>query len=152
MSNSNYIYEFADDFWQHELGCPTDISAVSISGWVTSQYTLGKLSNVTLACFSGISGVTTPVLGPSEFAVLSEMYKVTYYNSLAKKNLGAGGVRKVIELKEGDSTIKWQNENETAKIFGTLAKEAQNSLDKISRAYARGNGDQILSVDFYNMR
>jgi len=145
-----YIYKFADNFWNYELDCPSNVSPVSISGWVTSSYTLGKLNALTASCFSGVSGCPMPTLNGNEFAILGEMYKVKHYSNLANSNLGVGGSRKVLELREGDSTIRWQNETSTAKEYVNMSKQAQKNVDTLSRSY-RNNGGQISSIDFYNI-
>jgi len=146
-----YIFDFASGLWSNELGSPSNVTVTTISGWATSNYILGQLGNLTFQCFSGSDGCPVPALGPSELSILSEMYKITYYNGLVKSSLGAGGTRKVQELVEGDSRIKWQNDNETAKIYSNLGKDAANNLKYLVRSYNQGNKNQVRSVDFYNI-
>lgn len=147
-----YIYEFSNNFWTYELGCPDTVSRTSISGWVTSSYTLGTLSNLTLSCFSGVSGCVQPQLGPPEFAILSEMYKTKYYAGLAESHLGAGGTRRTLEIAEGDSKIKWQNQNESAKVYNDMAKQAREQLKSLTRSYqVNGRGSNVYGIDYYNI-
>lgn len=100
----NEIFTLATGIWQ-DLGSPTAISAVYISGWLVQSGNLGSLNNKLSTCFyfSGDSQCIVPYFAGEEASIYSLVYKVNYYNQQVQASVGPAGAW--TRLTEGDSTI-----------------------------------------------
>ena len=145
---------FATGLWE-DLGSPADISALSISGWVTQTNTLGTLNNLINQCYTGAQGsYVCPDLTNTEFAILGTMYTMRFYRNRANSLAGAGGTTPMwYTLKEGDSTISRANPSEMMKTFQSMSINAREGLDKMVSYYNKySNGGTVpRSVNFYTL-
>lgn len=151
MTCGDQIFVFATGFWENELNSPSNYSVQTFSGWVTTPFALGKLGNLIYRCYSGVSGCVSPDIGDSEFAIMGEMFKVDYYQRLAMAAAGAGGTLPLVELKEGDSTIRWTNSSSLMKEYVAMSKQANEELQNLVAAYLAGQNTGPSSVLFYNI-
>lgn len=119
------------------LGQPSDVSALTISGWASQSFTVGALNAYTNQCYSGISGAyVCPDLNQADFAILGAMYAVQFYNFRAQAMAGAGGVEKTwTELRDGDSVMRRSSPGELMKAYVAMANEAAKTLRNLVAFY-----------------
>lgn len=144
---------FATGLWE-SLGNPTDVSALTISGWVYQTNTLGTLNNLIDTCYTGGNGYVCPDLTNTEYSILGAMYQVQFYRNRANALAGtAGTTLSWYRLREGDSDIARANPSEMMKTFQKMAKEANDELNKMVSYYNKQSqgGNVPRSVDFYNV-
>lgn len=71
--------------------------------------------------------------------VFKTMYFCKYYNSMVRKALDgaitASGASSVLSLKDGNSSVTFQNKNEVSKSYKNLYDSTKNSLDELILAY-----------------
>jgi hypothetical protein len=140
---------FATGLWTN-IGQPSDISALTISGFVAQPSTLGALNAYIGTCYSGDGVNVCPDLDEGSFAIIGLMYLQSYYMSLMRANAGAGGTLRLVELREGDSTIRWVNASEIAKTYSAAAKDAASQLKYLVKAYNNNSqgGNTPRAIDF----
>lgn len=159
--SSEQIGLFATGLWQ-DLGSPNDLSANTISGWVSQPSTVGKLNNLIGTCYSGIgyTGVGSwnndvkPDLTDSEFGILDQMYRVSYYQQLVRNIAGGGGSNKIVQqMSEGDSKVTFVSAADLARVYTENLKEAQSALKYQVNVYIQNSagGNMPSSVDFYTV-
>jgi glutathionyl-hydroquinone reductase len=126
------------------------MSVSYISGKLVSDSFLGKLGSLTYKCYSGVSGCIQPALDNGEQNIYSLLFLGDYYNKQVSQYIGAAGVKRVINVKEGDSSITLQNSNESAKIIKTLAKDYHEQAKEMADLYNRGQAT-ARDVQFYTI-
>ncbi len=141
----SYLGNFASGVWMYGLNEPTNISALSISGWAASSYVVGKINTLLQECHSGLSGYVYPPYNTDELGVLEKMYMANYYGILARSSVGGNNL---VSTRDGDSAIQVANPATISKNFLDAAKEANTELNYLSSAY-RGNEAVGRSVNFY---
>ncbi len=142
MSCNSGIGVWATGLWT-DLGSPTNISALTISGYVATPNTLGKLNSLIGTCYapSGYTGFgsfnydVTPDLAETELALIGKLYMVSYYNSLVQSVMGAGGVMPTLSAREGDTSFNLVNPVSMGKVWADMAKEANEELKYLVNAY-----------------
>lgn len=142
---SEYIGYWASGIWQFGLGEPTSISSLSISGWLTSTYVLGKINTLLQVCHSGYSGLVSPRFNIDELGVAEKMYMANYYGLLAR---GAVAGNNVVSVRDGDASVTLVNSSTISRNFLDAAKQANNELNYLANAY-RGNEAFPRDVSFY---
>lgn len=166
MSSSQEIGLWSTGLWI-DLGQPSNISSLTISGYAVAPNTLGRLNNFIGTCYSG-SGYagpgtynfdTVPDLTDQELAIIGAMYSVGYYNSLVQAAMGAGsavaasaGGLPWAMIKEGDSQISRPNIAAIGATYANLAKEATAQLKYLTNVYIANSqgGNTPRSVLYLN--
>ncbi len=140
-----WLGNWASGVWQYALGEPTNISALSISGWAAATYNLGKLNIALQECHSGLSGYIYPPLNTDELGYYEKLYMVGYFNSLARTSVAGNNL---LGTKDGDAAINFVSTASIAKNFFEMAKEANLELNYIASNY-RSNDNLARSVNYY---
>ncbi len=147
------IGAFASGVWLN-LGSPTDISALSISGWVTQQNTIGSLNAYTAKCHTIVSGMyVCPDIDLGEYSILGAIYATQFWNYRAQAVAGAGGITpQWVSLRDGDSEIRRVNAGELMKSYVSLGQDAQQVLSLVAfyNDFTQ-NGTLPLSVDMWTI-
>ncbi len=105
MASNTLIGEWATGFWQ-DLGEPSNVSALNISGYAVQVNTLGTLNARLGTCFSGVSGVgggfydASPDYTYAELSIVGLFYEIGWYNQLARANMGMS-----------QDTLAWTNKS-----------------------------------------
>lgn len=142
MSSSALIGLWATGTWI-DLGSPSYLSALTISGYASVPNTLGMLNTYISTCYSG-SGFTgfnsvnydvVPDLTYQELALIDAMYRASYYNNLAQATMGGGGgAIPFSSIAEGDTKIA-QNPAAIGLAYIGLAKDQQARLKYLVNVY-----------------
>jgi hypothetical protein len=140
------IYNLASGTWE-ELGSPSAPSIAFISGWYSSNPSIGKLNTAINTCFSGLSGCITPSLGDEESAIYKELYKISYFDLKIAQATNSALTDSWIELRDDVSTIKRQNKNEVAKTILLQRTESYKTLKDMIFSYQQNNS----AARFVNM-
>ncbi len=143
--NQGYLGLWATGIWMYGLNEPTNISALSLSGWATSSYVVGKVNSLLQVCHSGCSGYINPQYSFEELGVLEKMYMANYYGLLARTAVAGNNL---VSTKDGDASITLANPASISKNFLEAAKEANLELNYLVNVY-RGNDAVPRSVNFY---
>jgi hypothetical protein len=148
------IGNWATGLWTN-IGMPSTLSALTISGYVPQSFTLGQLNAYIGQCYSGVSGAyVCPNLDDGSFAILAQMFLKSYYMQLMQANAGAGGVVRIAhEIREADRSIKWVNQSEIAKTYLSASQAAEKTLNNLVRNYVNNSlgGNVPKSVSFMNL-
>ena len=142
------LYNLSYSTWE-EIGQPTAIAISYISGWYMNN--VGKLNNALITAYSGV-GVSScgratgidPCLGDNEGDIFKELYKVQYYDRQVNSFLGAAALSPWTEIKDDVSSIRRISQNDIAKTYINLRKEAQANLNDMIFAYQRNNARTIV--------
>lgn len=119
------VVDIADEIYR-ELGEPDDISIPSVSFWITTN--IGKLNNLLDTDYAIVNSEIEPNLGESEKTILKLIYMIYYFNRQVNKNLGAAAYNSVLELREGNRTVKVANKNDIAKNYRTVIADYNDEL------------------------
>jgi len=128
----NEIGTLASGVWLSEFDSDTGINTIgSISGWM--QQNLGLLNTLIYTDFSG----TDPAMGLEESAIYSHIYLGEYYSKQSRAALkgiadDSGGL---VEVTEGDTTVRFSNKNEVAKTYRGLARDHKEIIDQMVHSY-----------------
>jgi hypothetical protein len=148
------IGQWATGLWTN-IGMPPTLSALTISGYAAQSFTLGQLNAYIGQCYSGVSGAyVCPNLDDGSFAILAQMFLRSYYLQLMQANAGAGGAtRIVLDIKEADRQIRWQNGSEIAKTYLAASQSAEKTLNNLVRNYVNNSlgGNIPKSVDYLSI-
>ena len=133
-----------------DLSEPDDISVPAIAYWL--QTSIGKINTLldTSYVYDETTGNFSPQLGTAEAEIYKKMYEVNFYGRQFRKNTGAAAhSEEVIEIKEGNRTVKAINKNEIAKNYLAAQKEANKELTDLIQSYRMNAADprQTLVVD-----
>jgi hypothetical protein len=114
-----------------ELDSPDDVSIASLIFWLRTN--LGRLNSrleISLAIDDG--GEFSGDYSIEACDVYKEMYKLNYYTRKTAAHAGAAGYdSSILEMKEGDVTVKKVNRNEIAKVFLSLKRDTEAGLDRL---------------------
>ena len=129
------IGDLATSILNNEFDGDTGIaSATSISGWLDAH--VGELNTLLHTSYSGVDAS----LDLEAQAIHTELYLNSYYTRQSRNaargiiNSTSGG-GEVLELKDGDSAVKFANKNEVAKVYRGLASDSQARLDGLVARY-----------------
>jgi hypothetical protein len=140
----SYLGDLANSVWE-DLDRPSTILVENIHGWFVSN--VGKLNTYTTGVYSGVNGTgIEPEPSSVELALLAQLYKIRYYERKVDEYLGAGAYT-VMELKEGDTTIRIASRNELAKTYKDLKKQEQDNFHSMLQNY-KASCASPLTVDF----
>lgn len=143
--DQSYIGYWATGIWQYGLGQPSSISSLSLSGWLTSSYVIGKIDTLLQTCHSGCSGIVSPCYSEQELGIAEKMYMANYYGLLAR---GAVAGNNLISTKDGDAAISFSDNSRISKNFLDAAKVANDELNYLVSVY-RSNDAVPRDVSFY---
>jgi len=158
----NTVGKLAYGIWQ-DLDSPTTPSVTFISGWIGAERGVGQLNTLLnleiivdedgvhageLFVIGDCSGVYEvgdfyPILGNTEKAIYTELYKVDYYQKKVRDSLAGileGGDSLSTDwtsLTEGDTIIRRVNKNEVAKTYRNMSKDSRAYLDNLVSDYNR---------------
>jgi hypothetical protein len=151
--DSTYIGVFSTGLWT-ELGGPSDIAVTTISGWVVNSATMGQLNAAVGSCFSGAGGYVSPDLQGEEFAILDQMYKVSYYGMRVNTAIPNNVLTFLAGVSEGDSKVQFFSHAQAAQVLATLQKTAIDEKNRLINWYIRNvvGGNRPSSVDFFNVK
>lgn len=164
MASADLIGNFASGVWMN-LGMPSFLSALTISGYVTEPSTLGQLNNYIGTCYSGsgFSGAgsynydVVPDIGTQELAIIGSLFLISFYNGLAQANLGNGtnGAAGVpyITLREGDTVLTRASGPAIAAVYYSLSTQSIKNLNyQINTYITQTQGSEIpRNVVFPNL-
>lgn len=153
-SGAQDLGTLASGIWQYNLGSPTNISSLVISGYFAQDYVVGQLNAKIGTCYSGVSGwaISTDI-DNSELAILGAMFMVSYWGQKVSSAAGAGGVSDTwVAMRDGDSDIRRASPSELMKIYTSMFRDANNQLNYLTNEYlVHGVGSTLpRSVDFYS--
>ena len=124
------IGDFASGVWV-DLGSPSNVSIVSISGW--SEVNIGGL-NIKIDTSFSISGDDfSPSFGTTESSIYEQMYKIQYFEQRTYEAINGIFDESTMDwsnLSEGDSKITRTNRGELLKLYRGMQRDAQLELDK----------------------
>jgi len=151
--NCNYISGLANDIYE-EIGSPSSTSVSFISGKLVSNSFLGQLGALTYKCYTNESGCINPALDAGEQAISFLLYLGDYYKKQVSNYLGAAGVKRVLSVREGDSSISLSNSATEAKLIRDLAKDyteqAKEAADLYNRGLSNARQVQFYTIDQYS--
>lgn len=130
------LIDLASNIWYNDLLESDDTSVAKILTWLLSN--VGSL-NIRLSTRIKISGnECVPELTDAQAVIFSIIYLYNYYVRQMKANLGAAQFS-VLEVTEGDSTVRMVNRNEVAKTYRGLAQDTLLDLNKLAMEYKRNS-------------
>lgn len=155
-SSATLIGLFATGLWQ-DLGSPSSLSAITISGYVLQPNTLGRLNNMIGTCYSGSGFMGTgtvfdvyPPITNRQLALVDGMFRVNWYSQLATAMMGLSQDGIGWEsIREGDSSIKRPATTNLGKEYRELARQTQEQLNYLANSYAIDE-NLVRSVDYLN--
>ena len=156
-TGSALIGEWSTGIWSN-LGSPTTLSSLTISGYAVQPNTLGTLNNRLGTSFlgTGIGGTgasfdATPSLTNRELAIVEGFFLVSWYNQLAFATMGAGGNSiPWSRLREGDESIERSSPVNIGREYREMAKDANGTLTLLVNTYLDNDRGTSRSVDFLN--
>jgi hypothetical protein len=129
---ANEIGTLASGIFVAEFDSNTGIATISqISGWL--QHNLGMLNTHIFSDFSG----TDPGLEDEENAIFTQLYLAEFYKKASRSALR--GVTQdtgsIVEITEGDSTVKFANKGEVGKTYRGLSRDSWAEAQRLIHAY-----------------
>lgn len=119
-----------------DLGSPDNVSEAAIETWLATESNLGKLNTLLDTDFLIVAGEISPDLNYSEQAIYKLLYQIQYTKRQININTGAAAyVGEVLEIKEGNRTIKGINKNDIAKTLNTFLKDINEEILTLVQAY-----------------
>ena len=143
MASNTLLGAWATGIWT-DLGSPSTLSALTISGYAVQPSTLGRLNSLIGACYSGTGYLGTgavfdaaPDLTNRELAIIEGMVRTNWYNQLAQTMMGLVPADiPWTSLAEGDSKIARGNAINIGKEYREMAKQAQEFMLYLANAYS----------------
>jgi hypothetical protein len=126
------IGDLASGIFETEFAGDTGVISISsISGWLT--HNLGLLNTYLNTAFSG----TDPAFDYEEKAIFTNLYMGHYYSRQAQNVLRniATDNNGLLEVTEGDTTIRLTNKNEISKTYRGLSNDYFNEAQKLAHNY-----------------
>lgn len=153
---TDLIGNWATGLWQ-DLGSPSSVSALTISGYALQPSTLGRLNALINTCFYATGAPTggpnyriCPYMGYAELAMIDAMYRSSLYSQWATSMMGISqDTLAWTALAEGDSRIARNGTANIGKEYREMAKDAVTTLNYLANAYEINKGS-ILTVSFLN--
>jgi hypothetical protein len=144
-----YITDLASSIHK-SIGEPSAVSISFIAGKLTSNAFLGQLNTLLYKCHSIVDGCIEPPLDVDEQAIYATLYEADYYKKQISSYIGAAGVKRVLSVKEGDSSVSLSNTASEAKVIADLAKSLRQQANEMADLYNRGRAT-ALGVSFYTI-
>lgn len=141
----------ASGIWSNNLNSPSNISALTISGWFSQDYVVGALNAKISTCYSGSnagSGVNwaiCPDIDDGSLNILGLQYLVTYYQGKVAGAAGAGGIENYTSARDGDSAWTRVSPAELMKVYSSMAKEANAQLNYAVAEYVQNSQGSRLA-------
>lgn len=145
---SEYLGVLSSGIWD-DLSQPTGQPPAYIQAKLVSPAYVGKLNNLISTCYIAITGNIDPDLGEAEQGIYLSMYEMDYFTTKLNQTL-AGLNPGIVELREGDSTIRFTNPVEQAKVYKEMQRQLSEQLFWQVSAY-RGHAGQPSAVDTPNI-
>lgn len=140
-----YITELSQQIW-NDLWQPSGQPPSYIQSKLVSAPYLGKLNNYLATCYVAVSGSIVPELGETEQAIYALMYQSDYFGTKLLQTL-AGLSPGVLELRDGDSALKFVNPVEQAKVYKDMQRQINGELGQQVASYRQQNS-QPSSVNY----
>lgn len=137
------VATIADEIYR-ELDEPSDASIPSISFWLTSN--IGKLNNIIDTDYVIEGGEIVPELGEEEKSIFKLMYEIHYYTRQVNKNLGAAAYTSILEVKEGNRSVRRANKTEVAKSYRGLIADLNDDLEAQVLNYKMNLADPLQLI------
>ena len=146
------IVDIADEIYK-ELSSPTELSIPSITFWLRGN--VGALNNYIHTDFIinetslEIEKPSGVAISASETAILKKMYRIHYYDTQVKQNIGAANLDPVIEVSDGGSSIRKINKSTIISSLVGLKGQEYNELQLLIRSYNQtfGSPRQVTGDD-----
>ena len=137
----NQLSDLAYSIWVDYLEKSSDTDPAKIGSWIFSN--VGRFNVYTNSKFSIANNTFSPEIGNEEAAIFAQMYLIKYYDMLCRRALrgllSSDGESTTninwISAKDDNSSFTRANPNETAKVFSSAKKDAQEALDGLLRNY-----------------
>jgi len=144
-----YITDLAT-YIHKNIGEPTAVSTSFIASKLISPAFLGNLNSLLYKCHATVSGCIQPPLDGDEQAIYALLYESDYYKKQISSYIGAAGVKRVMSVREGDSSIAFSNTATEAKLISDLSKSTYEQAKEMADLYNRGQAT-ARGVDFYTI-
>lgn len=131
------VTEIADEVYR-ELGEPSDISIPVIAFWLRTN--VGALNNLINESFSvGESDLEITnadgAISMDAASILKRLYDVNYYQRKYISNLTTMSSELLLEVKDGNRSVRRINRNEVGKTILEAKASAQKILDTLVSSY-----------------
>lgn len=126
------------------------MSVSFIAGKLISKSFLGLLDSLIYKCHTITDGCIEPALDGGEQAICAILYESDYYKKQVVNYIGAAGVKRVLSVREGDSSVTLQNTNESAKIIQNISKDLFEQAKEMADLYNRGLAT-ARDISFYTI-
>jgi hypothetical protein len=126
------LIDLSSNIWYNDLLESDDTSIVKIQTWLISR--IGDLNTRLSTKIQILDNECSPELTEAQATIFAVLYLYNYYTRQVKINANAGQFS-VLEVSEGDSTVRMVNRNEIAKTFRGLAQDTLNDLNKMCQEY-----------------
>ena len=131
------VTEIADEVYR-ELGEPTDISIPVVAFWLRTN--VGSLNNLINEAFS-VSETDLEItnadgaISIDAASILKRLYDINYYQRQYIYNLTTMSSETLLEVKDGNRTVRKINRNEIGKTILEAKASAQNILNNLVSSY-----------------
>lgn len=131
------VTEIADEIYR-ELGEPSDISIPVIAFWLRSN--IGSLNNLINEVFSVQESDLEIInadgaISIDAASILKRLYDINYYQRKYIANLTTMSSESILEVKDGNRTVRKINRNEIGKTILEAKASAQHILDNLVSSY-----------------
>ena len=129
------IADLSLKIFQTEFDSDTGIMPRShISGWLDAN--LGQLNTLLNTSYSG----SNAELDLESQAIYKELYLASYYRKQSRNALRGlidtnGGGGDILSLRDGNSSVTFTNKNEVAKVYKSMADDAELRLNQLVAKY-----------------
>ena len=126
------IGDLASGIFETEFDSNTGAASISsISGWL--QHNIGLLNTYLNTDFSG----QDPAFEDEEKAIYTNLYMGHYYKKQALNTLRgiASDTNGLLEVTEGDTTVRLTNKNEVSKNFRAISRDYFDEAKKLIHNY-----------------
>lgn len=137
------VTDIANEIYK-ELGEPSDAAIPAIAFWLLSN--IGKLNNLLDTEYFILEASISPDLGESEKTIYKLLYEIAYYNRQVNKNLGAAAYTSIMEVKEGNRTVKRTNKNDVAKTYRSVVGDLNSDLEGQVLSYKMNRADPLQII------
>ena len=129
---ANEIGTLASGIFVSEFDSDSTITSIaSISGWL--QHNIGLLNTYIYSNYSG----ENPGFEDEEKAIFTQLYLAEYYKRLSRSALRGviADTNSLVEVSEGDTTVRFANKGEIGKTYRGLSRDAYDEAKKLIHAY-----------------
>jgi len=131
-----HLIDLASNIWYNDLLESDDTSVAKILTWLMAH--LGDLNTRLSTKIQILGNDCSPELTDAQAIIFGIIYLYNYYLRQVKIH-GAAGAFSVLEVTEGDSTVRMVNRNEVAKVFRGLASDTLSDLNKLALQYRQNS-------------